>query len=79
MKIKEVEVKTLKEALEKQDDFLEENENYTFRIIELFLRGYILEVHEEKRENLIHILDGFYDSFKEEIRRLEKINNEEDK
>lgn len=75
MKIKEINVETLGEALKKQGEFLEENENYTFRIVEMFLKGYTLEVHEEKRENLIHLLDGFYNSFKEEVKRLEKINN----
>lgn len=75
MKIKEINVETLGEALKKQDEFLEENENYTFRIVEVFIAGYILEVHEEKRENLIYILDEYYNSFKEEVRKLEKINS----
>lgn len=71
MKIKEINVETLGEALKKQDEFLEENENYTFRIVEVFIAGYILEVHED----LIYILDEYYNSFKEEVRKLEKINS----
>lgn len=73
MKIHEKLVKTLEEAFEEQNEYLEENERFTFRIVEVFMVGYVLEVHEEKKENLINILDEYYNSFKQEIRRLEKI------
>lgn len=75
VKVKEVRIETLEEVLEMQNSLLEENENYTFRIIEIFLNGYCLEVYESKREKLYTLLNGYYESFKEEIRKLEKINN----
>lgn len=75
VKVKEVRIETLEEVLEMQNSLLEENENYTFRIIEIFLNGYCLEVYEPKREKLYTLLNGYYESFKEEIRKLEEINN----
>lgn len=75
VKVKEVRIETLEEVLEMQNSLLEENENYTFRIIEIFLNGYCLEVYESKREKLYTLLNGYYESFKEEIRKLEEINN----
>lgn len=75
IKVKYVRVETLEEALEKQNELLEENEGYTFRIIEIFLNGYCLEVYEPKREKLGNLLNGFYDSFREEVERLENINS----
>lgn len=73
MKIHEKQVETLEQAFEEQNEYLEENERFTFRIIKLFPKGYVLEAHEEKKENLIYILDEYYNSFKQEIRRLEEI------
>lgn len=73
MKIHEKQVKTLEQAFEEQNEYLEENERFTFKIVEVFMAGYVLEVHEEKKENLINILDEYYNSFKQEIRRLEEI------
>ena len=73
MKIHEKRVKTLEQAFEEQNKYIEENERFTFKIVEVFMAGYVLEVHEEKKENLINILDEYYNSFKQEIRRLEKI------
>lgn len=75
VKVKYVRVETLEEALEKQNELLEENKEYTFRIIEIFLNGYCLEVYEPKREKLGNLLNGFYDSFREEVERLENINS----
>lgn len=74
VKVKEIRIETLEEVLEMQNTLLEENENYTFRVIEIFLNGYCLEVYEPKREKLYNLLNGYYESFKEEIKKLEKIN-----
>ncbi|WP_278572952.1 hypothetical protein [Fusobacterium ulcerans] len=73
MKIHEKQVETLEQAFEEQNEYLQENERFTFKIVEVFLAGYVLEVHEEKKENLINILDEYYNSFKQEIKRLEEI------
>lgn len=73
MKIHEKRVETLEQAFEEQNEYLQENERFTFKIMKIFMAGYILEVHEEKKENLINILDEYYNSFKQEIRRLEEI------
>ena len=78
VKVKDVRIETLEEALEKQNELLEENEQYTFRIIEVFLNGFCLEVYEPKREKLWNLLNGFYDSFREEIERLENINKKKE-
>ena len=78
VKVKDVRIETLEEALEKQNELLEENEQYTFRIIEVFLNGFCLEVYEPKREKLYNLLNGFYDSFREEIERLENINKKKE-
>lgn len=75
IKVKEIRIETLEEVLEMQNTLLEENENYTFRVIEIFLNGYCLEVYEPKREKLYTLLNGYYESFKEEIKKLEEINN----
>lgn len=75
VKVKEIRIETLEEVLEIQNTLLEENENYTFRVIEIFLNGYCLEVYEPKREKLYTLLNGYYESFKEEIKKLEEINN----
>lgn len=75
VKVKDVRVETLEEALEKQNELLEENEGYTFKIIAVFLNGYRLEVYESKREKLYNLLNGYYESFKKEVERLENINN----
>lgn len=75
VKVKEVRIETLEEVLEMQNSLLEENENYTFRIIEIFLNGYCLEIYEPKREKLYNLLNGYYEAFKEEVKKLEKINN----
>lgn len=75
VKVKEIRIETLEEVLEMQNTLLEENENYTFRVIEIFLNGYCLEVYEPKREKLYTLLNGYYESFKEEIKKLEEINN----
>lgn len=75
VKVKEIRIETLEELLEIQNTLLEENENYTFRVVEIFLNGYCLEIYEPKREKLYNLLNGYYESFKEEIRKLEKINN----
>lgn len=74
VKVKDVRIETLEEALEKQNELLEENEQYTFKIVEVFFNGFCLEVYEPKREKLYNLLNGFYDSFREEIERLENIN-----
>ena len=78
VKVKDVRIETLEEALEKQNELLEENEQYTFRVIEVFLNGFCLEVYEPKREKLGNLLNGFYDSFREEIERLENINKKKE-
>lgn len=78
VKVKDIRVETLEEALEKQNELLEENEEYTFRIITVFLNGYRLEVYEPKREKLYNLLNGFYDSFREEVERLENINKKKE-
>lgn len=75
LKVKEIRVETLKEVLEMQNNLLEDNENYTFRVIEIFLNGYCLEVYEPKREKLYNLLNGYYESFRKEIKKLEEINN----
>lgn len=74
IKVKEIRVKTLEEILEQQRDLLEENENYTFRIIEVFMSGYCLEVYRSKYDTVYDLLNGFYDSIREEVDRIEKIN-----
>lgn len=74
VKIKDVRVETLEEAFEKQNELLEENERYTFKIVEVFLNGFCLEVYEPKKDRLYDLLDGYYESFKKEINRLENIN-----
>ena len=74
VKIKDFRIETLEEVLEKQNELLEENEEYTFRIITVFLNGYRLEVYEPKKEKLYNLLNGFYDSFREEVEKLENIN-----
>lgn len=79
LKIKEIKLKTIEEILNKQDELLEQNEDYTFRIIPTFLNGYCLEVYQSKRENLYNLLNGFYESFRLEVERLETINNMEQK
>lgn len=78
VKVKDIRIETLDEALEKQNELLEENEEYTFRIITVFLNGYRLEVYEPKREKLYNLLNGFYDSFREEVKRLENINKKKE-
>ena len=75
IKVKEVRVSTLKEALEQQDYLLEENENYSFRIIEVFMNGFCLEVYLTKYDKVYNLLDSFYSSIKEEVDRIEHINN----
>lgn len=78
VKIKDLRIKTLEEVLEKQNELLEENEEYTFRIITVFLNGYRLEVYEPKKEKLYNLLNGFYDSFREEVEKLENINKKKE-
>lgn len=74
IKIKDIRVENLQEALEQQNYLLEENENYTFRIIPIFLAGYSLEVYLPKDYKLYDMLNGFYNSFREEVQKLEDIN-----
>lgn len=74
IKVKEIRVKTLEEALEQQDCLLEENENYTFKIIEVFMNGYCLEVYLTKYDKVHNLLDDFYNSIREEVEKIEKIN-----
>lgn len=74
VKVKEIRIATLEEALEMQNSLLEENEDYTFRIVEIFLNGYCLEVYESKREKLYSLLNGYYESFRHEVEKLENIN-----
>lgn len=78
VKIKDFRIETLEEVLEKQNELLEENEEYTFRIITVFLNGYRLEVYEPKKEKLYNLLNGFYDSFREEVEKLENINKKKE-
>lgn len=78
VKIKDLRIETLEEVLEKQNELLEENEEYTFRIITVFLNGYRLEVYEPKKEKLYNLLNGFYDSFREEVEKLENINKKKE-
>ena len=66
MKIHEKQVETLEQAFEEQNEYLQENERFTFKIVEVFMAGYVLEVHEEKKENLINILDEYYNSLNKE-------------
>lgn len=75
VKVKEIKLETIEEVLEMQSTLWEENENYTFRIIKMFLHGYCLEVYEPKREKLYSLLDGYYECFREEIKKLEKLNS----
>ena len=79
VKVKEIRLENIEEVLEMQNSLLEENEDYTFRIIEIFLNGYCLEVYESKREKLYSLLDGYYECFREEIKKLEKLNSKGDK
>lgn len=74
VKVKEIKIKTLEEVLEIQNSLLEENEDYTFRIVEIFLNSYCLEVYESKREKLYSLLNGYYESFRQEVEKLENIN-----
>lgn len=74
IKIKEVKVEKIEDILEKQNELLEEDENYTFRIIPVFLTGYSLEVYLPKEYKLYDMLNGFYNCFKEEVQKLEDIN-----
>lgn len=74
IKIKEIRVEKIEDILEKQNEFLEEDENYTFRIIPVFLTGYSLEVYLPREYKLHDILNGFYNCFKEEVQKLEDIN-----
>lgn len=74
VKVKEIRLENIEEVLEMQNSLLEENEDYTFRIIEIFLNGYCLEVYESKREKLYNLLNGYYESFRQEVEKLENIN-----
>lgn len=74
IKVKEIRVEKLEQILEKQNELLEEDENYTFRIIPIFIKGYSLEVYLPKNYKLYDILNGFYNSFKEEVQKLEDVN-----
>lgn len=74
IKIKEIKVEKIEDILEKQNELLEEDENYTFRIIPVFLTGYSLEVYLPKEYKLYDMLNGFYNSFREEVQKLEDIN-----
>ena len=60
VKIKDFRIETLEEVL-KQNELLEENEQYTFRIKEIFLNGYCLEVYIPKKDKLHTLLDGYYE------------------
>lgn len=77
VKIKDLRIETLEEVLEKQNELLEENEQYTFRIKEIFLNGYCLEVYIPKKDKLHILLDGYYEAFRKEVDRLENINKEQ--
>ncbi len=77
VKIKDFRIETLEEVLEKQNELLEENEQYTFRIKEIFLNGYCLEVYVPKKDKLYTLLDGYYEAFRKEVDRLENINKEQ--
>lgn len=77
VKIKDFRIETLEEVLEKQNELLEENEQYTFRIKEIFLNGYCLEVYIPKKDKLHILLDGYYEAFRKEVDRLENINKEQ--
>lgn len=75
VKVKTVRFNSLEDLIDLQYLLLEENENYTFRVMEIFLKGYCLEVYEPKREKLYSLLDGYYECFREEIKKLEELNN----
>ncbi len=77
VKVKDVRFDSLEDLRDLQYLLLEENENYTFRIVEIFLNGYCLEVYEPKREKLYNLLNGYYECFRKEVKRLEKINSKE--
>lgn len=77
VKVKTVRFDSLEDLIDLQYLLLEENENYTFRVVEIFLNGYCLEIYEPKREKLYNLLNGYYECFREEVKRLEKINSKE--
>lgn len=77
IKVKTVTFDSLEDLIDLQNLLLEENENYTFRVVEIFLQGYCLEVYEAKREKLYNLLNGYYESFREEVKKLENINSKE--
>lgn len=77
VKVKTVRFNSLEDLIDLQYLLLEENENYTFRVVEIFLNGYCLEVYEPKREKLYNLLNGYYEAFREEVKKLEKINSKE--
>ncbi len=77
VKVKTVRFNSLEDLIDLQYLLLEENENYTFRVVEIFLNGYCLEVYEPKREKLYNLLNGYYEAFSEEVKKLEKINSKE--
>ena len=77
VKVKTVRFDSLEDLRDLQYLLLEENENYTFRVVEIFLNGYCLEVYEPKREKLYNLLNGYYECFREEVKKLEKINSKE--
>lgn len=77
VKVKTVRFDSLEDLIDLQYLLLEENENYTFRVLEIFLNGYCLEIYEPKREKLYNLLNGYYESFREEVKKLEKINSKE--
>lgn len=77
VKVKTVRFYSLEDLRDLQYLLLEENENYTFRVVEIFLKGYCLEVYEPKREKLYNLLNGYYECFREEVKKLEKINSKE--
>ena len=77
VKVKTVRFDSLEDLMDLQYLLLEENENYTFRVVGMFLKGYCLEVYESKREKLYSLLDGYYECFREEVKKLEKINSQE--
>lgn len=72
IKIKTARFDSLEDLIGLQNLLLEENEQYVFRVVEMFPKGYCLEVYESKRENLFNLLNGYYESFREEVKKIGK-------
>lgn len=74
VKIKEIKLETIEEALEIQSSLWKINGNYSFKIIKLLLGGYQLEIYEPKKEKLYNFLSENYKDFLEEIKKYLEAN-----